>query len=414
MNEYMNGPMSDNITEERPAKKKRRKRNVLSSVLIMLCCLIILVLLTVLAGMAYMWIDGKVHEEDSAVAINLEDLNLQSANGQNTNGGTENGQVSNGDVSNGEITGGGAATPEPVTYTQAELDARIEEAVAIARQEASDDILNGIKETLSTGEVTTVEMLRPYYENDLVVVSNGKFNFVPIREDLKKNDYVEENLQFLESGEYQYVEDGRVTSYKGIDVSKFQGVIDWEAVAEDGVEFAFIRVGNRGYGTEGKLLEDELFEENVEGAQKAGIKVGVYFYTQAVNEEELREEAELVLEKIAPYNIECPIVYDVEKVSSANGRMNALSVEERTNLTLMFCQIMEEAGYKPMIYFNLEMSALMLDMDALEDYDKWLAYYNPEFYYPYAYKVWQYTDKGRVNGIEGEVDMNISFEPLWE
>ena len=228
------------------------------------------------------------------------------------------------------------------------------------------------------------------------------------------NDHAEENLTILESGEYQYVENGQVTSHKGIDVSKFQGDIDWEAVAADGVEFAFIRVGNRGYGEAGKLVEDDRFEENIEGALQAGIKVGVYFYTQAVNEEELLEEANLVLEKIAPYKIECPVVYDVEKVSGASGRMNSLSVEERTNLTLLFCETIEEAGYTPMIYYNMEMATLMLNLEALEGYDKWFAYYNADFYYPYDYKIWQYTHNGKVNGIEGEVDLNICFEPVWE
>lgn len=135
-------------------------------------------------------------------------------------------------------------------------------------------------------------------------MSNGTFNFVPIRDDLQKNDYVLENLNILEDGEVQYMQDGQVVSHKGIDVSKHQGNIDWTKVAADGVEFAFIRVGLRGYGTEGKLVEDEYFEQNVKGALQAGIKVGVYFYSQAITDEELLEEANLVLEKVKPYNIE--------------------------------------------------------------------------------------------------------------
>ena len=160
-------------------------------------------------------------------------------------------------------------------------------------------------------------------------------------------------------------------------------------------------------------MEDEYFEQNITGALSAGIKVGVYFYTQAINEEELMEEANFVLEKIAPYRIECPVVFDVEKVSGDDGRMNSLTVEERTNLTLLFCQTIENAGYKPMIYHNMEMGALLLDLAKLENYDKWFAYYNADFYYPYQYEIWQYTDNGTVNGIDGPVDLNISFGPLW-
>ena len=372
---------SDRIVEDRLEQSRKRKRNnKIGSILVMFGCLIVLILVTYLAGAAYMWIDEKFQENANDLAAAAE----------------------------ADLLG------EKATYTKAELDAKVAEEVAVAKEEAVSEILDGIKETLSKGDTSMVEMLRPYYKDELVVVSNGKFHFVPLQEQLKKNSYVQENLQILENGEYQYVENGQVTSHKGIDVSKFQGDIDWQAVAADGVEFAFIRVGNRGYGAEGKMLEDDRFEENVEGALQAGIKVGVYFYTQALNEQELLEEANFVLEKIAPYKIECPVVYDVEKVSGANGRMNALSLEERTNLTLLFCQTIEAAGYKPMIYYNMEMATLMLDLETLENYDKWLAYYNPEMYYPYDYKIWQYTHNGKVNGIEGDVDLNICFEPVWE
>ena len=94
--------------------------------------------------------------------------------------------------------------------------------------------------------------------------------------------------------------------------------------------------------------------------------------------------------------------------------MNALSAEERTRLTKLFCETIENAGYKPMVYYNMEMAALMLNIAELEEYDKWLAYYNPDFYYPYDYDIWQYSHTGRVNGIEGDVDMNIAFEPVWD
>ena len=208
--------------------------------------------------------------------------------------------------------------------------------------------------------------------------------------------------------------DGQIISHKGIDVSKHQGAIDWNLVAQDGVEFAFIRVGFRGYGSEGKMVEDEYFVKNIEGALAAGIKVGVYFYSQAITEAEAQEEAEFVIERIRPYEIACPVVFDVERVSGAQGRMNDISVEERTALAVLFCQTIEQAGYKPMIYHNTEMGALMLDLTQLESYDKWYASYSDQIFYPYAYKIWQYSDKGSVQGINTDVDLNISFEPLWE
>ena len=162
------------------------------------------------------------------------------------------------------------------------------------------------------------------------------------------------------------------------------------------------------------MLEDENYAANISGALAAGIKVGVYFYSQAITEEEVLEEANYVLERIAPYQIDCPVVFDVERVSNENGRMNKLSAEERTKLTLLFCQTVENAGYKPMIYHNTEMGALMLEQEPLDTYDKWFAAYSDTFYYPYEYCVWQYSQSGTVQGITGAVDLNISFVPLWE
>ena len=324
-----------------------------------------------------------------------------------------------GDAGPAAVTGDGEAGQDSVeaisgavVYSQAELDEMISQAVTQAQDAEADRILDGIKEALSGG-TTTVETLRPYYPDDIVVVSGGRFHFVPINRELRLNQLDVANLNILENGEYQYLTDGQVTSHKGIDVSSHQGDIDWKQVAQDGVEFAIIRLGYRGYGSEGKLVEDTKFEDNIKGASAAGIKVGVYFFSQAITTEELMEEANLVLEKIAPYKIECPVVYDVEKTSK-DGRMNNISVEERTQLTALFCQTIQAAGYKPMIYHNTEMGALMIDVAALEDYDKWYASYSDQMFYPYEYKIWQYSDKGRVAGISTDVDLDISFAPLWE
>lgn len=198
----------------------------------------------------------------------------------------------------------------------------------------------------------------------------------------------------------------------GIDVSKYQGNIDWEKVAAEGVEFAFLRVGLRGYGS-GKIVEDDSFETNIQGALRSGIKVGVYFFSQATTEEEAIEEANFVLEKIAPYQVDCPVVFDVEKVSDSTARMNQLTPQERTNVTIAFLDTIEAAGYQSMFYHNMETALLLLELDRLEDYDRWFAYYGEQFYYPYQYGVWQYSEKGRIDGIDADVDLNIAFE-MWE
>ncbi len=365
-------------------RHRRKKRRFGRALLVLLGCLLL-----VLAGM---WLGARIYQE------------LDTAKGQE------------GDALPAVA---GAAQPqipmEPV-YTQQELDDTVAGAVAQASQTAAaqkeEEILGYLQSSLSEG-TSTVVALRSLYPDELVLVSGGTFHFVPIREDLAHNDYLQENLRVLENGEYQYVEEEQVVSHKGIDVSKYQGKIDWAKVAQDGVEFAFIRVGLRGYET-GEIVEDERFQENIEGAKAAGIKVGVYFFSQAVDQEEALEEANFVLEMIEPYEIDCPVVLDVEKVSKSSARMNGISAQQRTANAALFCQTIEAAGYRPMIYHNMEAGALLMDLGQLEDYGKWFAYYQDAFYYPYSYLVWQYSSQGRINGISGDVDMNISFGPLWE
>ena len=298
-----------------------------------------------------------------------------------------------------------------IVYTQEEMEAKIAEAEKAAMKRGSENMLDTMKVSFASG-MSTIDILRAMYPDDLVVGSGGRFFFHPIDRSLRQNELVAENLSILESGEYQYLQDGAVISHKGIDVSSHQGAIDWNQVAADGVEFAFVRAVFRGYGS-GKLVEDEQFDANMQGAIAAGVKVGVYVFSQAINEEEILEEANLVLEKVAPYQLDCPIVFDVEMVSG-DGRMNYLSAEERTSLVLLFCKTIEESGHRVMIYHNTEMAAVKVNIAALEQYDKWYASYSSKMFYPYEYRVWQYSDKGKVQGIKGDVDMNLCVQPVWE
>ena len=379
-------PVSGDKVEERPKRtpgKRRRKMQALA----ILCCLVILVAVMYGGLTLYTMYQERVKETSSG---NVNSLDLD-----------DNGNIID-------------AASNSVVYSQEELDAKVAEALLEAQDQRMEEVLDAIMESLSDGR-SVVATLRPFYPDHIVVASGGKYHFVPINYELAQSELLTENLNILESGEIQYMQDGQVISHRGIDVSKFQKTIDWNLVAQDGVEFAFIRVGNRTYGSSGKLMEDDYFDANMQGALGAGIKVGVYIYSQAITEEEVLEEANFVLEKIAPYNVECPVVFDVEKVSAdGGGRMNYITPEERTHLTQIFCQTIENAGYKPMIYHNTEMGALMLDLAELEGYDKWFAAYTDTLYYPYEYKVWQYSATGSVQGIQGDVDLNICFEPLWE
>ena len=192
-------------------------------------------------------------------------------------------------------------------------------------------------------------------------------------------------------------------------MSTFQGNIDWNAVRADGIDFAIIRLGFRGYGAEGSMNLDAKFEQNIKGATEAGIKVGVYFFSQAITEEEAREEAAFVLEHLNGRPLQYPVVFDWEAIGSSEARTNGLSADMLGKCANAFCSTIQAAGYQTMIYMNPYVAYIKYDMRDVMNYDVWFARYEdlPKFHYDF--KMWQYTEKGSVAGISGKVDRNISF-----
>lgn len=368
--------MQENHLPGRRNRKKRRKSE--NSILVgsILLCIVTLAAVTVSLVLIFQY--RAIQQKNTAVMSELEAIRLQ----------------------------------EEASYSQAEVDAMLESAVEEAEEETSgkvrEELLDRMKEFMTSGEGTT-EMLRAFFPDEVVVADSGRYYFFPILEELAKNTYDRDAFQVDEDGIMQYYKDGERISHKGIDVSRYQDKIDWEKVASDEVEYAFIRLGIRGY-TEGEIMEDETFQDNIRGALGNDIDVGVYFFTQAMSVEEAEEEAEFVIESIAPYKVTYPVVLDVEAVTSTRARGNDLTAAERTKYCAAFCEKIREAGYTPMIYGNLKTFMLLLNMEELEAYEKWFAYYDESYYFPYDFKIWQYTNKGRVDGIKGDVDLNISFE----
>ena len=216
-------------------------------------------------------------------------------------------------------------------------------------------------------------------------------------------------LDFQYEGPYLKLRDGE--SITGIDVSRWQKLIDWEQVKASGVDFAMIRLGYRGYG-EGGLSIDSYATANLDGALAAGLDVGVYFFSQALTPEEAEEEAYFVLEHLEPYQdlITMPVVYDWEHVSSADARTADMRDPDiLTDCTLAFLQTIEAAGYRPMVYFNRTQSWKYLNLEELKDYEFWLAAYTQRMDFPYKIKMWQYTNTGEVPGVTGDCDINIYF-----
>lgn len=289
----------------------------------------------------------------------------------------------------------------------------IDELLSEKELEVEDSLKQKMKELVTSDDGSPLKMLRAFFPENLIYYDEEEYVFAPVDDSLKMHDILQENLVKNDRGEMEYVKDGVVASYKGMDVSKYQGSIDWEQAKADGIEYAFIRLGIRGYST-GKLALDEYFEDNMSGAAAAGIETGVYFFTQAVNVAEAAEEAQFVLESIAGYDVRCPIVFDVELLPNADARANGLSMEERTDAAVAFCETIKEAGYVPMIYGNIKCFTKLLDMSKIEDYEKWYAFYDDYMYFPYELSCWQYTENGKVAGVKGNVDLNISYRKLWE
>ncbi len=300
------------------------------------------------------------------------------------------------------------AVSDGIVYTQEEVDSMVTAAVTKAIDNADSELLQILQSRLENGD-GTMTILRDLYPEHVVMLDSGQYYFLPLQEDLAMNTYIDENFIAEENGMVSYQEDGEVLTRKGIDVSKYQGEIDWEAVKNDGIDYAIIRVGIRGY-SEGGILEDEFFRQNIEGAIANGIPVGVYFFTQAVNEAEALEEADFVIGMLQGYELTYPVYLDIEDVKKESCRTNGLTVEERTNNAKVFLERIREAGYEPALYGNMKSFLLMVDLASLEQYDKWFAGYTLPIYYPYEYKMLQYSEKGKVAGIPAAVDINICFK----
>lgn len=308
------------------------------------------------------------------------------------------------------------ASSDELVYSAKEvaglIEAQREEIYDIAYEkgssEALSNVLSEIKDKMSTG-TTTLQMLRDLYPEYLIYNQVGGYVFGDIL-NLPKNSFKKDDFKINEeTGILEYVGTESIKTYKTIDVSKFQGDIDWEKVKADGVEYVFIRVGLRGYGS-GAIVDDEKFEDNIKGALKNDLKVGVYFFSEAINTEEAIEEAEYVLEKIKDYNVTLPVVMDIEEIPDDEARNEALTKEELTQVCIAFMERVKKDGYEPMLYGNIKCLVSMVDLEKMKDYDIWYAYYSDEIYVPYEVAGWQYSSTGKVDGISTDCDLNMFFK----
>lgn len=277
--------------------------------------------------------------------------------------------------------------------------------IVTGSEEKGKTVFKG-RDSITRAEISAIVCrISDYTDGKLIIFSDY---LVPVRQELEPNPYDRE-LFYTEDNRVCY-DDLRYDVQYGIDVSYYQKDIDWQAVANDGIDFAIIRVGYRGC-SEGTLNEDERFWEYIEGAQAAGLDVGLYIFSQAVNAAEAREEAEYVLERIGDCEITYPIAFDWEPLNYSGSRSKDFNYSVLTDCALAFCEVIEDAGYTPMVYLNPSFAYLRYDISRLMNAEKiiWLAHYTQKTNYLYDFQIWQYGSSGSVDGIAGRVDMDIAF-----
>lgn len=324
-------------------------------------------------------------------------------NNQNTNRQNINDQVANADTNNSqnseveypetdEILSGSTLTPDDLDF----WDKYPEEKETVLSEEEPQEQEEVVENDPSTDGKHT-----------LVKYADGSEEWVLISPYLPKHEFDFTKL-VCQSDIMKYYEEGKQTSFVGTDISKYQDYVDFVKLKKAGVDFVMLRVGARGYGS-GQLVLDEYFTDNIKRATDAGLDVGVYFFSQAVNEAEAVEEANMVLQNIKDYQITYPVAFDMEYIANDTSRIDNLSKTEKTTITKTFLDTIKNAGYIPMIYGNKEWLIKYVDMSKLTAYDVWLSQQQDIPDYPYKFSMWQYSNSGTLDGIAGYANLNISF-----
>ncbi|MBQ4482714.1 MAG: hypothetical protein II966_05720 [Lachnospiraceae bacterium] len=278
----------------------------------------------------------------------------------------------------------------------------------------ANDMKALIREYAEQGK-SFISTLKAVFSDQFVLADEGRFYFKDIDPTLRPYSYDSSLIELSSDGIISYDDETAEVTY-GIDVSQYNGEIDWETMknSESRPDFVYVRLGIRGYQS-GKLVPDTQVSANLIGARDTGAEVGVYFVTQAVNEEEAREEARFVIETLSDNSIDLPVALDVEKVETydTEPRTKNLSPEDYTKNVLAFADEMDKLGHETIIYGNGKSFMLMMDVSMIDDMGKWFADYVAKDdyipYFPYDFSIWQFTSQGRVPGVTGDCDLNIKI-----
>lgn len=264
-----------------------------------------------------------------------------------------------------------------------------------------------VEETESKAEEAKKEDPSTDGKHTLVIEDDGTENWVAINQYLTKHEYDYSGLVYKKPI-MSYYEEGKKISYTGIRVSKYNEFVDYTKLKKSGIDYAMIRIGARGYST-GQITLDENFDKNVKDAVGAGLDVGVYFFSQAVTEEEAIDEAGVVLAAIAEHEITYPVVFAMDFVENDTSRVEALTRAERTAIANAFLSLIQEAGYNAMLYADKEWLINKIDLTLLSSYDIWLSQESDVPDYPYKFSMWEYTKSAKVEGMAEVAELSISF-----
>lgn len=230
---------------------------------------------------------------------------------------------------------------------------------------------------------------------------------IPERQDVPENPYA--RTDFTQDGEFVRYTGSQASTRQGIDVSYYQGEIDWNAVKQAGIEFAILRVGFRGWSEDGSYNEDPLFRQNLEQAKAAGLQVGAYFFSQAITPEEAYAEGEYVCDLLAGAELDLPVYFDWEQLDEPDARTAGMHEQDLTNFCLAFAAPLREAGYRPGLYFYTSLGEHNYDLGLLQEFDLWQAEPGAAPEFSSGFTMWQYSYTATLPGIEHPVDLNLQF-----
>lgn len=275
------------------------------------------------------------------------------------------------------------------------------------KENENKDKSSSIEEEETTLEDTINKDPMDDGKHTLIEYPDGSTEWAVISPYIPKNNYDFTKI-VSDKNDFRYLEDGRKLSFLGTDISKYQQDVDFYQLKDAGIDFVMLRVGARGYGT-GKIKIDDYFFNNIQKATEAGLDIGVYFFSQAITEQEAIEEANIVIQNLAGYAIQYPVAFDMEYIDNDTARVEVLSKDDKTKVTKAFLDTIKAAGYRPMIYGDKEWLLKRIDLSKLIDYEVWLSQEKEVPNYPYQFSMWQYNTSAKINGINGLADLNMCF-----